>query len=87
MAAAAQREEATERQRVFARQLEKDVENMEEKLGALERQVTFSFDGNSVTAEETTASAKIEFWGLIWKFYRGTRASDSNVVHTKYGQK
>lgn len=38
-AAAAERGAAAERQRAFTRQLEADVDNMEEKLGALERQV------------------------------------------------
>lgn len=38
-AAAVEREAVADRQRSFVRQLENDVEGMEEKLGALERQV------------------------------------------------
>lgn len=37
--AAAEREGAAERQRAFGRQLEKDVDALEEKLAGLERQV------------------------------------------------
>lgn len=38
-AAAAESEAAAERQRDFARQLKRDVDDMEGKLGGLERQV------------------------------------------------
>lgn len=51
--AAVERQEATERQKLFSRKLEKDVDDMEEKLAVLERQVRTTielFDGKGEVA-------------------------------------